>query len=79
MRLGLVDRAVAVEIARDRHRLAVGAGSGGGPIGQRAGGIEVGEGYGAAAIAIDHGDGGLRLIEHAGAGVIEAQRPRQSS
>src|SRR5262249_44688922 len=75
--LALVDRAVAVQVASNRHRLAVGAGGCDGAVRQRAGDVEVRQRLGLAAVGIVHGHVGLHLVERAGAIMVELQLLRQ--
>ena len=77
-RLGLVDDAIAVGVARDRDRVAVRAGGRRDPGSQLAVAVEVADRLGAAAVGVEHRDVGAGLVEGAGAIDVALCRHRQA-
>src|SRR5262249_56980126 len=76
--LHLVEAAGAGGVALRRRRQAVGAGGDDGLVLQRAVGVAVGDGLGAAAVGVDDGDVGARDIERAVAVDVALRRGRQA-
>ena len=78
VRRGLIHDAIAVDVPRDRNRVAVRAGGRRDPVSQRPVAVEVADRRGAAAVGVEHRDVGPGLLEAAGAIGIALCRDRQA-